>query len=54
MLFPLDCTTQVTLSRERLEGFRKRSGRSTEVFVQCMDTYSANYARLEKGGSTDA
>jgi ribosylpyrimidine nucleosidase len=48
-LFSLDCTRQVTLSSERLEAFRKKSGRSNEVFVACMDSYSANYAKRDLG-----
>ncbi|MCK9547354.1 MAG: nucleoside hydrolase [Sphaerochaeta sp.] len=48
-LFSLDCTRTVTLSAERLEGFRAKSGRSNEVFVACMDTYTANYTKRRQG-----
>ncbi|HZJ88927.1 MAG TPA: nucleoside hydrolase [Sphaerochaeta sp.] len=48
-LFSLDCTRTVTLSSERLQEFRKKSGRSNEVFVACMDTYSSNYAKRKAG-----
>lgn len=48
-LFSLDCTRTVTLSPQRLESFRQRGGRSNEVFVACMDTYTANYTKRGQG-----
>ncbi|MGE4585012.1 MAG: nucleoside hydrolase [Sphaerochaeta sp.] len=45
VLFPLDCTRQVTLSPERLSLYHAKPGRSTEVFAACMDTYMANYEK---------
>jgi len=48
-LFSLDCTRTVTLSPQRLESFRVKEGRSNEVFVACMDTYTANYTKRKQG-----
>ncbi|MGE4453027.1 MAG: nucleoside hydrolase [Sphaerochaeta sp.] len=49
VLFPLDCTRQVTLSPSRLEGYHTIKTRSAEVFSACMDTYQANYERQKQG-----
>ncbi len=49
VLFPLDCTRQVTLSPGRLEGYHTIKTRSAEVFSACMDTYQANYERQKQG-----
>lgn len=48
-LFPLDCTRTVTLTKERLDAYRSKSGRATEVFAACMDTYMANYEKKGQG-----
>lgn len=49
VLFPLDCTRQVTLSAERLSDFHTQKGVSTAVFCACMDTYTANYTKRGQG-----
>ncbi|MDN5334001.1 MAG: hypothetical protein PWP59_1263 [Sphaerochaeta sp.] len=49
VLFPLDCTRQVTLSPSRLEGYHTIKTNSAQVFAACMDTYQANYARQKQG-----
>lgn len=48
-LFSLDCTRTVTLDNKRLEAYRKKAGRATEVFAACMDTYMANYEKKGQG-----
>lgn len=47
VLFALDCTRQVTLSREQLAGYHAKPGKNTRIFCACMDTYTGKYA--EKG-----
>lgn len=49
VLFPLDCTRQVTLSPSRLEGYHTIKTNSAQVFAACMDTYQANYTRQKQG-----
>ena len=49
VLFPLDCTRQVTLSHARLSAFHKRTGKSNAVFCACMDSYTANYTKRGQG-----
>ncbi|MDY0288607.1 MAG: nucleoside hydrolase [Sphaerochaeta sp.] len=49
VMFPLDCTTKVTLSPEALERYRTFEGRGARLFCSCMDTYMANYQRKGKG-----
>ncbi|MGH0053695.1 MAG: nucleoside hydrolase, partial [Sphaerochaetaceae bacterium] len=49
VLFPLDCTRQVTLSPSQLEGYHAINTQSAQVFSACMDTYQANYERHKQG-----
>lgn len=49
VLFSLDCTRTVTLSPTRLDSYRTRPGRCNEVFVACMDSYTANYTKRGQG-----
>lgn len=49
VLFPLDCTRQVTLSRNRLSDFQTRQGLSNAVFCACMESYTANYTKRGQG-----
>ncbi|NCC66031.1 MAG: nucleoside hydrolase, partial [Spirochaetia bacterium] len=49
VLFSLDCTRTVTLDAQRLERYRAYKGRCAQVFCSCMDTYSANYAKMNQG-----
>ncbi|HKL57278.1 MAG TPA: nucleoside hydrolase [Sphaerochaeta sp.] len=49
VMFPLDCTTKVTLSPEALERYRTFKGKGARLFCSCMDTYMANYQRKGKG-----
>lgn len=49
VLFPLDCTRQVTLSRNRLSDFQTRKGLSNAVFCACMESYTANYTKRGQG-----
>lgn len=49
VMFPLDCTTKVTLSPETLARYKTFTGESAKLFCSCMDTYMANYQRKGKG-----
>ncbi len=49
VMFPLDCTTQVTLSPEALARYKTFTGESAKLFCSCMDTYMANYQRKGVG-----
>ncbi|MDT4763279.1 nucleoside hydrolase [Sphaerochaeta sp. PS] len=49
VMFPLDCTTKVTLSPEQLERYHTFTGESARLFCSCMDSYMANYQRKGKG-----
>ncbi len=49
VLFSLDCTRTVTLDAQRLERYKAYKGRCAQVFCSCMDTYSANYKRMNQG-----
>ncbi len=49
VMFPLDCTTKVTLSPETLARYKAFKGKGAELFCSCMDTYMANYQRKGVG-----
>lgn len=49
VMFPLDCTTKVTLSPEALTRYKTFEGTSARLFCACMDTYMANYQRKGVG-----
>ena len=49
VMFPLDCTTKVTLSPEALARYKTFSGKSSKLFCDCMDTYMANYKKKGVG-----
>ncbi len=49
VMFPLDCTTKVTLSPDALSTYKTFRGKGAQLFCSCMDTYMANYQRKGKG-----
>ena len=49
VMFPLDCTTKVTLSDVQLERYQTFKGEASHLFCACMETYMANYKRQGKG-----
>ncbi len=49
VLFPLDCTHQVTLSPEQLAGYGKINRECAKVFTACMKTYAEKYSNHGKG-----
>lgn len=49
VMFPLDCTTKVTLSPEALARYKTFTGEGSKLFCACMDTYMANYQRQGAG-----
>ncbi len=48
VLFPLDCTSQVTLDDDRLAALKTIEGKNSAVFSACMETYMANYHKKGK------
>jgi ribosylpyrimidine nucleosidase len=49
IMFPLDCTTQVRLSKERLASYHELKGKAAAMVAACMDTYMDNYKRFNQG-----
>ncbi|MBI9095306.1 MAG: nucleoside hydrolase [Sphaerochaeta sp.] len=49
VMFPLDCTTKVTLSPDALARYKTFGGESAKLFCSCMDTYMANYQKKGVG-----
>ncbi|AEV28885.1 Inosine-uridine nucleoside N-ribohydrolase [Sphaerochaeta pleomorpha str. Grapes] len=48
-LFPLDCTMQVRLSKERLASYHAMHKKASTMVSACMDTYMYNYERFNQG-----
>jgi len=49
VMFPLDCTTKVTLSDVQLDRYKTFKGEGAALFCACMKTYMDNYQRQGKG-----
>lgn len=49
VMFPLDCTTKVTLSPEALARYKTFKGKSAKLFCDCMDTYMEKYRKRGAG-----
>lgn len=49
VLFPLDCTTKVTLSDTALERYKTFPGKSAALFCECMTTYMEKYRQKGAG-----
>jgi inosine-uridine nucleoside N-ribohydrolase len=49
VMFPLDCTMQVRLSKERLANYHTMKGKAATMVAACMDTYMYNYTRFNQG-----
>jgi ribosylpyrimidine nucleosidase len=49
VMFPLDCTMQVRLGKERLAAYHRMGRKAAGMVAACMDTYMDNYTRLDLG-----